>query len=225
MSSPLVLPVAAGQLPSGFCPPDYQSMLNGYAAALSVTFPLSFSGVVAQSTRPSDTTAVWLQLDTLGRPTRLYYFAQGAWLSMHTLQPGIIMIWPTALPDFTTFDGGDANALGPSSGPMWQQFTALNAAFPIGAGTLPSTTVVPVTGTGGEEKHQLTTTELASHSHVMPGFPGGGGTGGLTTYDTLPGAVTSYSTQLAGGDTPHNNLPPYFGVYFLQRTTRLFFAA
>lgn len=222
--SSLTLPVSAGQLPEGFCPTTYQQMLNGFSGVQTVTFPTTFSGVVTSATPPSDTTQVWLQLDSLGRPVRFYTFAQGSWLSLHPTVPGFIMIWPTALPDFTTFDGGDANAPGAASGPMWQQFTGLNAKFPIGAGTLPSTTVVPVGGTGGEEVHVLTVAELAAHTHIMPDSPGGGGTGGRTDYNVPPGVNQNFSTDSTGGSQGHNTLPPYLGVLYLQRSNRLFYA-
>src|SRR6478609_2547918 len=125
------LPVQAGVLPSGFCPSSYQEMANGFAAIYSVILSQGTGiNVIASSTKPGDTTAVWLQLDSLGRPVRFYYFSSGAWLSLHPMVPGATMIWTTALPNFATFDGGDANPISPVSGPMWEEVTELRARMP-----------------------------------------------------------------------------------------------
>jgi hypothetical protein len=256
----LILPVAAGTLPSGVCVPgdSLQALLNLISQYQTVTFPTTFSGLFVGGSPPSDTTQTWLQIDSLGRPVRTYIFAQGAWLSLHPIPPGMIMIWPFATPDFTVFDGGDANALSPVSGPMWQTpqdnsgNPILTAQVPLGYGTLPSGTVIAATSTGGEETHILQATELAPHQHAFPldsnhnneGFgpnqsvPNGGtsnpGTGNFIA--STSGGVTS-STQNAGGNPQsnpsgsptaalgHNTLPPYYGVLFIQRTSRLFYSA
>lgn len=239
----LVLPVTPGTLPAGFCPADYQSMLNGFSGAQSVNFPSTFAGVTVSATKPTDTSKAWLQLDTLGRPVRLYYFSQGAWLSQHPMVPGSIIIWAGPQPTFTTFDGGDSNALSAISGPMWQAPVdaggnpILVAQFPLGAGTLPSGKVIANGTVGGEENHQLIATEMPPHVHGMSLFSeataylnqdaAGGGLVSSGANFPLPVTVDN-----AGGDpntTPrvaagHNTLPPYYGVYFLQRSNRLFYA-
>lgn len=230
--NPLVLPVNPGTLDSGFCPATLQEMLVGFSAKQSVTFPDTFAGVTMSSTKPVDTTQAWYQLDSLGRPVRLYTFAQGAWLSLHPCVPGFTMIWTSALPNFNTFDGGDANALSPISGPMWEVVTALAARVPLGAGTLPiSTTVVAIGDTGGEEKHVITTAELPIHNHprnnenkteiatlTVPGDTID------TNFGTTQNGKTTGITGNTGGDQAHQNMPPYLGVAFLRRTARLFYA-
>lgn len=245
----LVLPVNPGTIPQGVCPTGdgLQSLLNLFAQYMSVTFPNSFSGVSVGGSPPTDTTQAWMQTDSLGRPVRFYIFAQGTWLSQHPLPPGVVMIYPFTTPDFTTFDGGDANALSTISGPMWQIPTVdgsntgtqiLQAQVPLGTGTLPSGKIITPTLAGGEENHILSTAEMPPHTHSFPQFAGnnvqaqgqtavaGGGIFGL-------GSLTAI-TQSTGGDPTtgnpptasagHNNMPPYVGVTFLQRTTRLFYA-
>lgn len=237
----LELPVSAGVLPSGFCPTSYQDTLNTYAQYLSVTFPSTFTGITVSATKPADSTQAWQQLDSFGRPTRLYNFAQGAWLSLHPEIPGMTKIWTGALPDFTTFDGGDANALSPISGPMWK--VVLQQTFIVGAGTLASGTVLNIGDTGGEETHKLIATEMPPHVHPLTGlkndnmsrndlnilvYPGNNAPfGGDANANAIP------NTGSTGGDpatgTPpsasvgHNTMPPYTVVTFLQRTTRLFY--
>jgi hypothetical protein len=238
----VTVPVVAGTLPAGFCPPDYQTLLNGFSANQTVVLPGTNVGVVVSPTKPLDTTVEWTQLDTLGRPVRNYNFAQGAWLSLHPLAPGMTLIWTGSLPDFTTFDGGDANALSPISGPMWQ--TVLAATFPVGAGTLPSGTVLTSGATGGEEKHVLTINELAPHTHDVKLTHGNSYTGepnvltvGNGSADPQPFTAPQAALSTGGDPStgigsppipqtalPHNCLPPYTVVYFLQRTNRIFYA-
>lgn len=246
MPNQLVLPITAGTLPGGSCPAtgDYQGLLNLLAQYLSVIFPTTFSGLVASQTAPVDQTQVWLQLDATGRPQRLYVFAAGSWVSLHPLVPGFIMIWPFVVPDFTTFDGGDANAASATSGPMWQLAQdasgnqILQSQVPLGVGTLPqSGNAVAVGQTGGEELHSLLLGELTPHTHAIA-FPEDGGNTGNPQGDTawfstiIGGNLTNFTSGSAGGNgaTPpvvvgHNTLPPYYGVYFLQRTNRLYYSA
>src|SRR5215468_2300821 len=97
--------VQNGQLPSGFCPPDYQTLLNAFSAVQFVNLNVS-SGLIISATPPgaSDHDKAWLQLDSMGNPVRIYWFANGAWLSAHPLPPGFTMLWNQALPNFNTFD-------------------------------------------------------------------------------------------------------------------------
>ncbi len=179
------LPIQTTQIPSGFCPSDYQSMWNMFAQHGFVSIVDSVSQLIVSATKPTDTTKAWLQLDSLGRPVRLYWFAQGAWLSLHPQVPGSTMIWTTALPDFTTFDGGDANALSALSGPMWEEVVALRAKFPVGVGTWPAPPAgtgasLAVGDTGGEQLHVLTAAEGVDLNHIhtvgRAGAPLGSGT-------------------------------------------------
>lgn len=252
--------VQNGLLPQGLCPPDLQSLLNAFSLAQFVNISSVSSGFVASASPPADHTVGWLQLDSSGRPVRLYFFAQGAWLSPHPLVPGHTTIWPMALPStlsasngLINYDGGDAANSIPysaTSGAMWQLCsTALDgsgtriiqARSPMGVGTLPSGALVNVNDTGGEETHKLTLQELFPHGHfegvaVNRAVPNGGqtdtsGNGGFVGPISL-GGVEEFS-KISGGDPAtgnpptnslgHNTLSLYYGVYFLQRTSRLFY--
>ena len=69
----------------------------------------------------------------------------------------------------------------------------------------------------GEEMHQLTVDELASHSHIHEGITGNipqndtGNANGTVNY-TEYGTVTSNNT---GTNQPHNNMPPYMALNYL----------
>jgi hypothetical protein len=234
------LPIQNSNLPQGFCASDYQSILNAFSAAQFVNVN-TVAGVIVSSTPPADHTSAWLQLDSNGRPTRIYFFAQGAWLSLHPLPPGFTMIWNQVLPNFQTFDGGDATAAPYSavSGQMWQLMaTTLDglgtqvaqAQFPVGVGTLPSTTPIAVGGTGGEEKHILTPAEQGNIvASVTTDVESAGNDHKVLDTLTLNGIAMNNANlgpstiPLAGTVAAHNTLPPYYGVYFLQRTSRLFY--
>ena len=75
--------------------------------------------------------------------------------------------------------------------------------------------------TGGEATHTLTTSEMPKHKHGV-GYVGSGANG---IYAGMPGTSkepTNYNNELfinyAGGDQPHNNMPPYLAVYVWKRT-------
>lgn len=258
------IPVLNGQLPQGFCPTTLQETLNAFSAVQYVNLDI-VSSITVSSTPPADHTVAWLQLDSMGRPVRLYFFAQGAWLSMHPETPGMIKLWNQTLPNFNTFDGGSAAVISDISGPMWQLASTaldgsgtqvLQAQFPIGVGdfktNIPASTSgivnvgannVTTTGAVGEDKHKLLDTELALHRHYLANSDfgdtataadlsptnqmnqGAGGHSGPLDYK-LKGSsnpATQGLSSIVGSDTPHNTLPPFYGVYFLQRTNRLFY--
>jgi len=67
--------------------------------------------------------------------------------------------------------------------------------------------------TGGEKTHQLTTEELASHSHSLNVWTQSGPSG-LKLADSSDVSATG-STGSTGGDTPHNNLQPYITLNYI----------
>lgn len=245
MPNDLILKVSPGQLPVGACPASYQEMLNLFSANQTVTFPSTFAGVTVSATKPTDTTQAWLQLDSLGRPVRLYYFAQGAWLSQHPMVPDMAMPWFGTLPNFNTFDGGDSNTVSSISGPMWELVTEIAAKFPLAAGTLPSGIVVAAGDTGGEEKHILTEQENGPHTHdldlITPlsskwsnGDSNSGkiATGGGALSSGADASITAtspfFQIDTSGGDSSgagvgHQNMPPYYGMNWIRRSQRLFY--
>jgi microcystin-dependent protein len=77
---------------------------------------------------------------------------------------------------------------------------------------VPWGTVHPVRQTGGEEQHVLSVAELASHTHGNSGnshmlLAGGGNAV----------AVSQYGATSAGGNQPHNTLPPFYSLIYIMR--------
>lgn len=70
----------------------------------------------------------------------------------------------------------------------------------------------------GEYTHRLTVTEMPSHTHDLTSFSYRGDRDNDENkgYWDQGGTLTTQST---GGDQPHNNIPPYFGVYIWKRLT------
>lgn len=89
------------------------------------------------------------------------------------------------------------------------------------AGVVAGTWADNLGGTGGDDTHQLTLAELASHIHPPAStflniIGAGPGTSNLTTGGSIAGSLSG--TGSAGGDTPHNNMQPSLVVSILMCT-------
>lgn len=106
-------------------------------------------------------------------------------------------------------------------GGTWERIEGM---FIIGASD-----TYPAGSTGGEAEHELTASEIASHTHYyrsdgqtgnpMITFPewSWGMPSSVMTQNTT--AVTTVGAQVteAGEGKPHNNLPPYYSIYIWRR--------
>ena len=70
--------------------------------------------------------------------------------------------------------------------------------------------------TGGEETHKLTE-EMRSHSHTIIGYSFQDFDSSTISFGKRDSSE-SQETNSAGGDKPHNNMPPYLSVYMWKRT-------
>nr|WP_314845273.1 tail fiber protein [uncultured Microbacterium sp.] len=107
----------------------------------------------------------------------------------------------------------------------------LNGAFAIGRGRGPGLTERYVGEIGGARSVTLTQNEMPSHAHQANAVPAPGTSGdpqgrrwaqsryGRAARETYaPTRDTSLAPDAlapAGGSLPHNNMPPYVGMYFV----------
>lgn len=163
----------------------------------------------------------WFISDGVNFLSKHYYTANGPERFLYTGSEASL----------TTYDGGNTSVSSVSSGPMWQIDSTFSGRFPVGVGTLPSGTVINVTGTGGEEQVTLNSTQVpvVEHFHgigVGINTPSTGGTnddfafvmrnwtatsGTPYTMDTCQGAGGSgsypipYSTTATSGSASTTN--------------------
>lgn len=85
----------------------------------------------------------------------------------------------------------------------------------------------PAGSTGGEFEHELTVDEMPKHIHriakgnqvTAAGAPQFGEYQAHQNESIItPGKYWTADTLNAGGNRPHNTTPPYFAMYFWQRT-------
>lgn len=89
--------------------------------------------------------------------------------------------------------------------------------FPLGAD---NETVIG--DTGGEKEVTLNINQMPSHNHSYKfGVSGRGGDSTLPDargYDTYSNNINTKYTESKGGNTAHNNMPPFLGLKFIMKT-------
>lgn len=244
MSIPVNILTAA--VPASFCPSNIQDDWPTLVALLSASLPGSGATYVIGTTTPdpSDNDKPWVRIEaSTNRYMGTYYYTDGYWLRPHPLRhwyPSGGMIWYGQEADVATFDGGEVGDITAITGPMWQVKAELAARIPIGAGTLPVSEAVVARGSiGGVDEHNLVLTnkQLPSHTHAI-GIDGAGNVGGTElgrlsagvgalTYSAITG-TPNFGLTRARGDSEAieiDNMPPYYGVYFLVKTARTHYRA
>tara|TARA_R110000765_G_scaffold20710_4_gene53561 strand:+ start:1959 stop:2561 length:603 start_codon:yes stop_codon:yes gene_type:complete len=109
-------------------------------------------------------------------------------------------------------------------GTAWQQVAEGRFVVGTGSGNDGTETKAYSAGedTTGKYNHPLTTAEMPAHNHPVKWSHGGSESlGGDTTsagnsYNGNDRLSSDY-VQSTGGNTPHNNTPPAFGMYMWQR--------
>jgi len=73
-------------------------------------------------------------------------------------------------------------------------------------------------GNAGEDMHQLTVEELANHNHALNEYAGNSGIDGAslsTSSGQYDYQLSTGKIQSAGGNQPHNNMPPYLSLNYI----------
>jgi len=175
-----------------------------------------------------------------------WIFDQGFWVYKNTVAANGYdrRIFVGTTTDLLSYDGGDGTSGTPTNytGAMWMVDTLFDARFPVGVGAFAASGAVAVNGTQtgsgvlGEDKHLLTAPEIPTHNHnvrvetangvavlnlMCTDFaekPAGNGNNDFS----FQAGIHVVSDDFGGG-LSHNNLPPFYGVYFIKRTTRIYY--
>lgn len=223
----------------------FQKQILALARAV---FPGTTAGVSIGDSPPSDHDMVWVRTDGSGNMIRVYTWGgYGVWGSPHASLPSSSMryLWIGLEAELVTFDEGTSDPVTPTTGPFWLVDHAFDGRMPLAPGTLPSGTIIAPTTTGGEEKHILGLDEMPPHNHevtlvtpILDKWSGNelgagkivtGSSGIAEGTDEIEANDPFFKTELTGGagdpatTVAHNNMPPYYGVFIIRRSARIFY--
>lgn len=221
--------LSTASVPEGYCggPPQvaWPYLLSLVKAELVGDGIIPSIGVTTPA--PDDQNRPWFRINADGTPDRWYVFSGGSWIARHPIAAGAIWMFAGLEADIVTHDGGEAGTATATTGPMWEKYSAADGRFPVGPGTIGSTTI-GVGGTGGSGEHTLTLDEIPAHAHPFTAASYIG-SGNKTPVKILGdddwGADTITVAPSAGGQSDGttkavNTLPPYFGIWFIRKTAR-----
>lgn len=226
-----LITLTAPSLPANYCPASYQKLANDIIGGTQATF----NSTVGNSffnfgpTIPSINNQIFPWLDQDGQ---WWIFDQGFWVYKNTVAANGYdrRIFVGTTTDLLSYDGGDGTiTVTPRTGPMWEVDTLFDARFPVGVGAFVASGAVAVNGTAtatsivGEDQHTLTVPEIPAHTHnffpLVTADANNGGANGVQY-----GTTANVATSSTGGGVAHNNLPPFYGVYFIKRTGRVYYS-
>ena len=231
-----LITLTAPSLPVNYCPTNYQQLANDIIGGTQATFNSAIGNSFFNfgSTVPALNNQIYPWLDENGL---WWVFSNGYWTRINPVPASGSerRIYVGNTTDLQTYDGGNTNTPSNWSGPMWEVDTAFDARFPVGVGTFAASGVVSVNGTttstavAGEDKHTLVVGEVPSHTHqILDQYinlvqRGSADSGVFSATNRSEGTANLLPTTSSGGGAAHNNLPPFYGVYFIKRTTRVYY--
>ena len=217
-----LITLTAPSLPANYCPASYQKLANDIIGGTQATFNSTIGNSFFNfgPTYPAINNRIYPWLDENGQ---WWIYDQGFWLRKNPVTAAYERrIYVGTTTDLLSYDGGDGTATATTTtGPMWMVDTEFEARFPASGavavlGTATSTSIV------GEDQHTLTVPEIPAHTHnffpLVTADANNGGANGVQY-----GTTANVATSSTGGGAAHNNLPPFYGVYFIKRTSRVYY--
>ncbi len=123
------------------------------------------------------------------------------------------------------FSVDDVNPTQRFAGTTWVRVAEGRFIAAVGTGSdanSQSGTIPAGADTVGEYDHTLTTAELPAHNHDLPISNANGidqdAMGQGVSYNEARTPNADINSETAGSNTPHNNIPPAFGLYAWHRT-------
>lgn len=225
-----LITLTAPSLPANYCPASYQKLANDIIGGTQATFNSTIGNSFFNfgPTYPAINNQIFPWLDQDGN---WWIYNQSLWLRKNPVAAGGFdrRIFVGTTTDLLSYDGGDGTATATTTtGPMWMVDTLFDARFPVGVGSFAASGAVAVLGTAtstsivGEDQHTLTVPEIPAHTHnffpLVTADANNGGANGVQY-----GTTANVATSSTGGGAAHNNLPPFYGVYFIKRTSRVYY--
>ena len=225
-----LITLTAPSLPANYCPASYQKLANDIIGGTQATFNSTIGNSFFNfgPTYPAINNQIFPWLDQDGN---WWIYDQSLWTRKNPVAAGGFdrRIFVGTTTDLLSYDGGDGTATATTTtGPMWMVDTLFDARFPVGAGAFAASGAVVVLGTAtstsivGEDQHTLTVPEIPAHTHnffpLVTADANNGGANGVQY-----GTTANVATSSTGGGAAHNNLPPFYGVYFIKRTSRVYY--
>jgi hypothetical protein len=225
-----LITLTAPSLPANYCPASYQKLANDIIGGTQATFNSTIGNSFFNfgPTYPAINNRIYPWLDENGQ---WWIYDQGFWLRKNIVAASGYdrRIYVGTTTDLLSYDGGDGTATATSTtGPMWEVDTEFEARFPVGVGAFVASGAVAVMGKAtstaivGEDQHTLTIPEMPAHTHnffpLVTADANNGGANGVQY-----GTTANVATSSTGDGTAHNNLPPFYGVYFIKRTIRVYY--
>lgn len=226
---PLALSISSAAVPSSLecviTNAKWQELIALLSANLNTQ--IGIVNVGSETPEPANNGFPWIRSNPADdSPDRTYNYWHGAWHSRHALPPGAVTLYRGAATSIDAYDGGEPGAVTATSGPFWAVVPTMVGRMPLHPGTVAGgITIVGVGDTGGEEKHVLIQAELPQ---IYPALTevDGIATGATATFRLDTTGTPDNRKRLTlqdGSGLGHNNLPPYLGIWFLERTARLFY--
>lgn len=229
----------------------YNEFIRATRAELPGNFNTFNYGSVTPSADNRD--KPWLKTSGDGSPERWYVWYNGNWVWPHPIlpNPNFCVMWLGSPADLLTYDGGVDETVGGNghTGPFWEIVTELAGKMPIGVGDLPSGDAVARGQTGGLDKMTLDPSQFRHFHWIAADAVSNDGGGDIDSEGTILRRKQGGSdeqgyrlikgesalsasvgrTSVAGGATTENTpeeinlMPPFYGLYIIRRTNRLFY--